>query len=297
MTSHILTIALLQITPSASLSKNQEIGENACRQAKEKGADIALFPEMWSDSYRISGRPAEQWGEEAIGVDSDFVHAFAKLAKQLDMAIGITLCEAHPNGPRNTFVLFDRFGDQKLMYSKVHTCDFGDEKYLTPGDDFHVCTLNTAQGDVQVGAMICYDREFPESARILMLKGAELILVPNACPMEINRLSQLRGRAYENMLAIATCNYPSTVRGCNGHSTLFDGVAFTQGGDDGLSRDMCVAEGGEDEGIVIARCDLDQLRDYRRSEVQGNAYRHPTKYGLLVDPHRHPPFIRADYRA
>ena len=53
--------------------------------------------------------------------------------------------------------------------------------------------------------LTAYDREFPESARILMLKGAEIILVPNACPMEINRLSQLRARAYENMVAIVTC--------------------------------------------------------------------------------------------
>ena len=59
--------------------------------------------------------------------------------------------------------------------------------------------------------MICFDRAQPESARILMLKGAELILVPNACPMEINSLAQLRGRACENMLAIATCNYPAGV--------------------------------------------------------------------------------------
>lgn len=41
--------------------------------------------------------------------------------------------------------------------------------------------------------MICYDREFPESARILMRQGAKLILTPNACPMEIKRLAQLRG--------------------------------------------------------------------------------------------------------
>jgi len=71
---------------------------------------------------------------------------------------------------------------------------------------------------VQVGAMIRYDREFPESARILMLKGAELILVPNTCPMEINRLSQLRSKAFENMLAIATRNYPAAVPDCNGAS-------------------------------------------------------------------------------
>src|SRR5262245_58338923 len=67
---------------------------------------------------------------------------------------------------------------------------FGPEEWtLTPGDDFYVCTLDTEQGELKVGAMICYDREFPESARILMLKGAELILTPNACDMEINRLT------------------------------------------------------------------------------------------------------------
>ena len=93
-------------------------------------------------------------------------------------------------------------------------------------DSFYVTTLDTSCGKVKTGAMICYDREFPESARILMLKGAELILVPNACPMEINRLSQLRARAFENMLAIATCNYPKTVPDCNGYSSVFDGVVY-----------------------------------------------------------------------
>ena len=108
--------------------------------------------------------------------------------------------------------------------------------------------LDTACGTVQVGAMICFDREFPESARILMLKGAELILVPNACPMEINRLSQLRGRAYENMLAIATCNYPETVPDCNGGSSVFDGVAYLP--EEEHSRDTCILQAGGQEGIL-----------------------------------------------
>lgn len=47
-----------------------------------------------------------------------------------------------------------------------------------------------------------------------------------ACPMEINRISQLRGRAYENMLGIATVNYPAEQPDCNGHSTAFDGIAY-----------------------------------------------------------------------
>ena len=97
--------------------------------------------------------------------------------------------------------------------------------------------LDTKEGVIKVGSMICYDREFPESARVMMLKGAELLLVPNACPMELNRLAQLRGRAYENMLAIATCNYPAPHPDCNGHSTLFDGVVYIP--EHPGSRDTC----------------------------------------------------------
>ena len=209
------------------------------------------------------------------------------------MAIGITLLEKYEKAPRNTFVLFDRLGERKLVYAKVHTCDFDVERNLTAGDDFYVTALNTACGDINVGAMICYDREFPESARILMLKGAELILVPNACPMEINRLSQLRGRAYENMLAIATCNYPETVPDCNGCSSVFDGVVYLPEMDG--SRDTCILQADGKEGIYIAELDLEQLRYYRENEVHGNAYRHPKKYGLLVDTKIDKPFVRNDY--
>ena len=142
--------------------------------------------------------------------------------------------------------------------------------------------------------MICYDREFPESARILMLKGAELILVPNACPMEINRISQLRARAFENMLAIATCNYPAGVPDCSGCSSVFDGVAYLPESAD--SRDTCILMAKEEEGIYMAGLDLSRLRAYRECEVHGNAYRHPEKYGILTEKKILPPFVRADYR-
>ena len=191
------------------------------------------------------------------------------------MAIGATFLERYEGGPCNSMVLFDRHGDRKITYAKVHTCDFDVERNLTPGEDFYVTTLDTHCGEVKVGAMICYDREFPESARILMLKGAELILVPNACPMEINRLSQLRARAYENMLAIATCNYPDSVPDCTGGSSVFDGVAYLPELDG--SRDTCILQADGKEGIYLAELDLEQLRRYRESEVHGNAFRRPQK--------------------
>ena len=291
---NLLKIALLQIAPRDTLNGNLEKGIAYCKKAKEMGADIALFPEMWSNGYNIYHRPVDQWRAEAIPADSDFSTAFGNLAKELRMAIGMTLLETYEKGPRNSLILFDRFGEKKLTYAKVHTCDFDVERNLTPGDDFYVTTLDTACGEVTVGAMICFDREFPESARVLMLKGAELILVPNACPMEINRLSQLRARAYENMVAIATCNYPETVPDCNGGSSVFDGVAYIPGLDG--SRDTCILQGDGKEGIYVAELDLDQLRNYRETEVHGNAYRHPKKYGLLLDTKIDTPFIRDEYR-
>ena len=291
---NLLKIALLQIAPCNTINKNIDKGIKYCRKAKEMGADIALFPEMWSNGYNIYNRPIDEWKAEAVSIDSVFVNSFGSTAKELNMAIGITLLEKYEKAPRNTFVLFDRFGERKLVYAKVHTCDFDVERNLTAGDDFYVTALNTACGDINVGAMICYDREFPESARILMLKGAELILVPNACPMEINRLSQLRGRAYENMLAIATCNYPEIVPDCNGGSSVFDGVVYLPEMDG--SRDTCILQADGKEGIYIAELDLEQLRHYRENEVHGNAYRHPKKYGLLVDTKIDKPFVRNDYR-
>lgn len=289
-----LGIALLQLAPAGTPAGNLEKGLEACRRAKALGADIALFPEMWSSGYHIDGRPPEVWTAEAVPAGGEFVRAFQGLAAELGMAIGLTLLEAWEGGPRNTLVLIDRLGRKALAYAKVHTCDFGEERHLTPGDDFYVAELDTAKGPVQVGAMICYDREFPESARILMLKGAELILVPNACPMECNRLAQLRARAFENMTAIATCSYPDTVPDCNGGSTVFDGVAYLPGQEG--SRDTCILRAGGEEGIYLAALDLAQLRAYRASEVHGNAYRRPGKYGLLTETRIQPPFVRPDYR-
>lgn len=291
---NLLNIALLQIAPTGSLAGNLEKGTAACRRAKELGADIALFPEMWSNGYRIYGRPAEEWKAEAISAESEFVRAFGRLAGELDMAVGVTLLEAWEGGPRNTLLLFDRFGERKLTYAKVHTCDFDVERNLTPGEDFYVTDLDTACGPVRVGAMICYDREFPESARLLMLKGAELILTPNACPMELNRLSQLRARAFENMLAVATCNYPDSVPDCNGGSSVFDGVAYLP--ELAGSRDTCLLQAGGEEGVYLAGLDMDMLRAYRGREVHGNAYRRPKKYALLTDTRIDEPFIRANRR-
>lgn len=286
-----LKIAFMQLLPEKTANGNLKKGITACKKAKEMGADIILFPEMWSCGYNIP-EDISELKAMAVSSEGEFVRAFKSLAAELETAIAITYLESCDLLPRNTVSLFDKNGSLVYKYSKVHTCDFGDEARLSAGDDFYTGILSTAKGDVTVGSMICYDREFPESARILMLKGAELILTPNACPMEINRLSQLRGRAYENMTAIATCNYPAGKPDCNGHSTLFDGVAYLP--ELPASRDTCILDAGENEGIYIGELDIDMLRRYRETEVHGNAYRRPEKYSLLTSEEVKYPFVRSD---
>lgn len=275
-----IKIALLQLLPGKDLNENLLIGKEACKEAKEKGADIALFPEMWSDGYYLP-QEEEELKKLSIKKESDFVKEFGNLAAELQMAIGITFLEEHEPAPLNSVVFFDRNGNEILHYSKVHICAFADEKVLSGGDDFYVTDLDFGRGKVKIGSMICFDRESPESARILMLKGAELILAPNACPMEINRLAALRTRAYENMVAVATCNYAKGQPDCNGHSTLFDGVPWLRN-EPGV-RDMCVMEAPEEPGVYIATLDLDMLRTHRSDDIMGDKYRRPEKYGILSD--------------
>ena len=274
-----LKIALLQLLPGKDLDENLLIGKKACQEAKEMGADVALFPEMWSDGYYVPQDESEL-KSLAVQKDSVFVKEFSALAEELEMAIGITFLEANEPKPLNSVIFFDRTGKEILHYSKLHTCAFDDEKVLCGGDDFYVAELDFGRGTVKFGSMICFDREFPESARILMLKGAELILAPNACPMEINRLSALRTRAYENMVAMATCNYPEGQPDCNGRSTLFDGVPWLRGTG---SRDMCVFEAERKPGVYVAELDLDMLRVHRSGDIMGDKYRHPEKYAILSD--------------
>jgi N-carbamoylputrescine amidase len=291
----LIKVALLQMTGCGhDLAANLAKGEAFCRRARAMGADIALFPEMWSigmqffDPHQAGAR--EHWQAQAITRDDPFIRHFQNLARELQMAIALTYLEQWPHAPRNSVSLIDRQGQIKLTYAKVHTCEFDLEAYLTPGDEFPVCSLETAEGEVKLGLMICYDREFPEAARILMLQGAELILTPNACTLDAPRLAQFKTRAFENMVGVAMTNYAAPQN--NGHSIAFDAVTYPT--TDGEPRNTLIIEAGEHEDVYLATFDLDSIRAYREREAWGNAYRRPRLYSLLTAPEVQPPFVRAD---
>jgi N-carbamoylputrescine amidase len=286
------TIALLQMVAHGDDQEaNQAKGDAFCRRAAAMGADLALFPEMWNvgydfyDAKRDGG--SDTWKTKAITQQSPFFVHFQQLAQEINIAIALTYLQTWRGAPRNSVSVIDRHGHVLMTYAKVHTCDFDTEARLTPGDDFKVCTLSTVGGDVEIGAMICFDREHPEPARILMLQGAEIILTPNACTLEANRLGQFRTRAFENEVGLAMANYATPQE--NGHSVAHDAVAF---GEDGASLDTLLIEAGPCEDVLLARFDMERIRSYRQREAFGNAYRKPHRYAMLTSLEVRPPFIR-----
>lgn len=283
-------VAILQLKACNSQEESLNKGIEACKKAKDLGADIAVFPEMWNIGYKISDIANEKIrNQKAIGLDSKYLLEFRELAKELNMAIAITFLEKTNNLPKNSVVIYDRFGNQVLKYSKVHTVDFKLEKYTSPGTDFYVNELNYKGGKVNIGSMICYDRDFPESGRILMLKGAEIILVPNACVMSKIRLDELRVRAYENTVGIVTVNYPNN----GGKSSAFSPIVRDKNKNE-IDNKILIMD--EKENIQLIEFNLNEIRDYRKRETLGDAYRKPVLYKYISTENVKNPFIRTNSR-
>jgi predicted amidohydrolase len=267
--------------------RNVQIAEAACRQAAAQGADIALFPEMWNIGYAMfdEKKPGarEEWLGLAVDADSAYVRHFAALAKELDMAIAATYLQTWEPAPRNAVSVISRTGEIVLTYAKVHTCDFSDEAALSPGDDFPVCELDTRVGPVKVGCMICFDFQFPESSRILMLNGAEVILVPVATGLPDIYTDQVKVRAFDNAVAVAVANYANLP--FDGGSVAYDAKGY------GLFQPY--SEGVE--CVQVAKVNLRDLREYRKTTLFGNAFRRPRKYKRLIADDTEPAFARTDF--
>lgn len=270
-----LVVAMVQhncIEPNQTI--NTEIGLRYIREAKNKGADVVLFPECWITAYycpEIAETliPAEEiekypefidWCESALTEESEPIQKFRTIAKELSIGIVITGFTKGEKYPQNTAFFIDRDGRIIMKYSKVHTCDFDWERYLENGDGFHVCYFD----DICIGIMICYDREYPESARELMLQGAEIILVPNDCGGMKPRLQELSVRAMENMVGVAMVNPPGKNAGC---SCAFSPIVWDR---DGIPVENSIIIADEmTEGIVYAVFNLEEIREYRRKEFLG----------------------------
>lgn len=278
-----LKVAMVQYDANEpNIDFNTKVAMKYIKEAKKSGAGIVLFPECFLTAYCCPDIVEELLPLEELENDSEFIgwcnsevteeeeHVLQirKLAKELQIGVVITAFTKGEKYPQNTAFIIDRNGDIILKYSKVHTCDFDWERYLESGQEFKVCKFD----GVNIGVMICYDREYPESARELMLQGAEIIFNPNCCGGMEPRLKELSVRAMENMVGVAMANPPAPGMG---RSAAFNPMVWDENGEV-LDNTIIVAEEFF-EGIVYAEFDIDVIRKYRENEDLGK-FRKPRAY-------------------
>ena len=278
-----LKVAMVQYDANEpDIDFNTKVAMKYIKEAKESGADIVLFPECFLTAYCCPDiveelLPLEElendsefidWCNSAVTEEEEHVLQIRKLAKELQIGVVITAFTKGEKYPQNTAIIIDKNGDIILKYSKVHTCDFDWERYLESGQEFKVCEFD----GVNIRVMICYDREYPESARELMLQGAEIIFNPNNCGGMEPRLKELSVRAMENMVGVAMANPPAPGMG---RSAAFNPMVWGENGEV-LDNTIIVAEEFF-EGIVYAEFDIDVIRKYRENEDLGK-FRKPRAY-------------------
>ena len=272
-------VAILQKRSLArKISENINIVISSMECAAKNNADILLLPECFITGYEL---PIED--KDALANDSEFIFALCSAAQKLHIGVVATALTKGKTKPQNSAFVIDREGIILMKYAKVHTCDFAGERCLESGDEFKVCNFH----GIKIGIMICYDREYPESARILMLKGAEIILVPNDCGAMKPRVQALSTRAYENMVGIAMAN-PNG--GNRGNSCAFSPICWDK---DGICVDNTIFLADDmTEGLYYASFDMEQLRSYREREMMGNTFRKVKAYEELLSDDIDYPFIR-----
>lgn len=275
----IFRVAILQKrAKNAQIKENVEVIAEAMKEASYNKADIVLLPECFITGYDL---PMKY--DKCISDDCEEIQDICKMAKEYGIGIVLTSFTKGENRPQNSAFVINKSGEILMKYSKVHTCDFADERDVESGTEFKVCDFE----GIKIGVMICYDREYPESARILMLKGAELILVPNDCGSMRPRVQALSTRAYENMVGVAMAN----PNGPNaGNSCAFSPICWNS---EGICVDNTILLADEDtEGLLYADFDMDAIRDYRSSEMMGNTFRKVDAYTQLLDKTIQEPFKR-----
>ena len=244
--------------------------------AKQNGADILLLPECFITGYDLTI-------DNASAITENDLAPLCENAKELNIGLVATALTQGKSNPQNSAFVISKDGKILMKYAKVHTCDFADEKVLESGTEFKVCDFD----GVKIGIMICYDREYPESARVLMLKGAEIILVPNDCGSMRPRLQALSTRAYENMCGIAMAN-PNGENA--GNSCAYSPICWDRNGEC-VDNTLLLAD-AETEGLFYADFDMDAIRAYREREMMGNTFRKVKAYAQLLNDEIQYPFYR-----
>jgi predicted amidohydrolase len=161
--------------------------------------DVVCFPELATTGYLLN----ERWALVADTIPGAVTNKLGKMARENGFYLIVGLPERDKDRIFNSAVLIDPQGDVVGVHRKVHLWAT-ERSYFTRGDDFKV--YPTKLGLMGIG--ICYDLDFPESTRIMALKGAQIVFFPSAYMAPYQQLAEtyLKSRASENCVFICFSN-------------------------------------------------------------------------------------------
>jgi N-carbamoylputrescine amidase len=177
-----IKLALIQMTCGENLGGNYDKAVAYIGKAASQGANVICTQELFKSRYFPQVVDSDLFGlAEEINASSPTLRSLSELARELEVVIVASLFEKRAPGLyHNTAVVLDADGKWLGKYRKMHIPDdplYYEKFYFTPGD-LGYKVFRTRYADI--GVLICWDQWFPEAARLTVMSGAELIVIPTA---------------------------------------------------------------------------------------------------------------------
>lgn len=262
----MIKVASVQMQMSENQEANRSKAEVLVRQAHTNGAKIILLPELFEGLYFCKDMDEKYftWAKERES--HPLLQHFSLLCKELEVVLLVSYFEKDENTFYNSLVVIDADGSILDNYRKTHIPDgpgYEEKFYFTPGNTgFKVWDTAYAK----IGAGICWDQWFPESARSLALMGAELIFYPTAIGSEpeINIDSKDHwqrvqiGHAAANMVPVIAANRFGEEKGESCTLTFYGSSFMTD------QTGLKLVEASRDkEEVIYAEYDLKENKKNR----------------------------------
>ncbi|MFC7393903.1 carbon-nitrogen hydrolase family protein [Scopulibacillus cellulosilyticus] len=246
----MVKIYLAQMQPIlCEKDKNIEKIIGFIKEASIQKADLILFPELALTGYFTRNRTEEM----AETLEGPSINKIRMAAEEYRIKVILGYPERHDRKIYNSACFINHDGSIIGNYQKVHLWD-EETKYFSPGNGFNVWETDIGR----IGIMICYDTEFPETARTLALKGAQMILAPtaNMLPYDKRQTIQIQSRAVDNQVFVATTNQV----GVEEDTCFFGGSAAANPFGELLA--LC----GQSESGIIVNLNLDEIGQSRNAQ-------------------------------
>jgi N-carbamoylputrescine amidase len=267
MARRSITVGSIQTSYGPDLETNIAKTEMFVREAAGRGAEVILPSELFEGIYFCT-RQSPKWFETARPVtEHTAVLRLRELAKSLNVVIPISFFEK--DGPRyyNSIAIADADGEILGVYRKSHIPDgpgYQEKYYFRPGDTGFKA-WNTKHGKIGVG--ICWDQWYPETARAMVLQGAEVLFYPTAIGSEpydssldthLQWQRAMQGHAVSNAVPIVAANRIGFEDNDGVHQKFY-GHSFISD----HRGDLVQKFDSDDEGVLVHTFDLDLIESYR----------------------------------